>query len=199
MSPVDHLGRGWSDPAVQRVIADWRDRPYIDGESIQKAVVDGRLSLFNLERGMFLFFTDAVSYMARFGLAKSEGPIMVSRVVFFGAYHADVDAYEGAVVGDLTMRARLDAWIDALGHAEWTHEVAGVIRKARWLVDGAQADVSFTPSGECKLVSLTLQYTPEADAMRAEAQACAQVLRVPCFELPARGILLLTVPYRSAN
>jgi hypothetical protein len=198
MSPVDHLGRGWSDPAVQRVIADWPDRPYIDGESIQKAVVDGRLSLFNLERGMFLFFTDAVSYMARFGLAKSEGPIMVSRVVFFGAYHADVDAYEGAVVGDLTMRARLDAWIDALGHAEWTHEVAGVIRKARWLVDGAQADVSFTPSGECKLVSLTLQYTPEADAMRAEARQRQLALPGPDRILAALGTPISSDPVRAA-
>ncbi|ANH67317.1 hypothetical protein [Mitsuaria sp. 7] len=170
MSPVDHLGRGWSDPAVQRAVADWPDRPYIDRESIDKAVEDGRFSLFNLEQGIFLFFTDGPSYMARFGLAKSEGPIVISRVVLFGTYHDDVDPFQGPVLGELTTRSRLDAWADALGRAEWTHEVAGTVRKARWLADGVLVDVSFTPSGECKLVSLMPPYALEAEAMRSEAR-----------------------------
>lgn len=170
VSPLELLGRGWADPGLQGLIAAWPDRPYIDEESIDKAVVDGRLSLFELERGIYLFFTDAASYMARFGLAKSEGPIAISRVVLFGKYHDEVGPFQGPILEELTTRSRFDAWADALGRAEWTHEVAGTVRKARWHVDGVLVDVSFNPSGECKLVSLTPPYTIEAEAMRSESR-----------------------------
>lgn len=187
MSPVDHLGRGWSDPAVQRALADWPDRPYIDGESIDKAVVDGRFSIFNLEQGIFLFFTDGPSYMARFGLAKSEGPIDISRVVLFGSYHDGVDPFQGPILGELTARSRFDAWADALGRTEWTHEVAGTVRKARWLADGVVVDVSFNPSGECKLVSLTPPYAIEAETMRGAARQRHSALPGPEQILAALG------------
>ncbi|QPF71793.1 hypothetical protein G8A07_01830 [Roseateles sp. DAIF2] len=198
MSPLDLLGRGWSDLAVQRTIAAWPDRPFIDEESIDKAVVDGRLSLFELEQGIYLFFTDAPSYMARFGVARSEGPIVISRVVLFGKYHADVDAYEGSVLGDLTTGAGFDVWADTLGRAEWTHEVAGVIRKARWLVDGRLVDVSFNSSGECRLVSLMLPYAPEAEAMRAEARQRQLALPGPDRILAALGTPASSEPVKAA-
>lgn len=196
--PLELLGRGWLDPGLQGLIATWPDRPFIDEESIEKAVVDGRLSLFDLEQGIYLFFTDAPSYMARFGVAKGEGPIVISRVVLFGSYHAHVAAYRGTTPGNVAMDARFDVWADALGRPEWIHDVAGVIRKARWLVDGAQADVSFTPSGECKLVSLTLPYAPEAQAMRAEARQRQLTLPGPDRILAALGTPISSDPVRAA-
>lgn len=198
VQPLELLGRGWLDPGLQGVIATWPDRPYIDEESIEKAVVDGRLSLFDLERGIYLFFTDASSYMARFGVPTGEGPVVVSRVVLFGSYHAHVEAYRGTVLGKTTVGDRFGVWADALGRAEWTHEVAGVIRKARWLVDGAQVDVSFTPSGECKLVSLTLPYAPEAEAMRAEERQRQLALPGPDWILAELGAPVSSESVRAA-
>ena len=187
VSPLDLLGRGWADPELQGLIAAWPDRPYIDQESIDKAVEDGRLSLFNLELGIYLFFTDAPSYMARFGLPRSEGPVVVSRVVLFGRYHANVESFQQPILAGLTAGTQFDGWADALGRAQWVHEIGGTIRKARWAADSQLMDVSFNPSGECKLVSLTLPYAPEAELMRGEARQRQQTLPGPEQILMALG------------
>lgn len=166
--PADLLGRGWDDPVLQRLLSAWPDRPYIDDESIERAVENGRLSLFNLDLGVYLFFADEPSFMARFGVGKSGGAITVCRVVLFGQYHMEVERYRGRLFAGLDTTCGIDAWVEALGRPEWTHQIGPTVRKARWLSRGVVVDVSFTSYGECLLVSLMPELSPEALGSRSE-------------------------------
>lgn len=185
--PGDLLRRGWDDPTLQALIQDWPDRPYIDEESIEKAVEHGRMSLFNLEHGLYLFLTDAPSFMARYGIPESEGPIVLARVVCFGAYHPSVERFRGAVIGGLGVESRFDDLVKGLGRPEWTHDIHGTIRKARWCFGRYFVDVSFTINGECRLVSLTPLYSEEAVALHAEAKQRQKGLPAPAQILEALG------------
>jgi len=185
--PAELVGCGWDDLCVQQLIKRWPDRPFIDEESIQKAEEDGRFSLFNLELGVYLFFTDAASFMARYGMPKSAGPIVLSRAVFFGAYHQDVERFQGAVIGELDVASRFDRWTSQLGQAEWTHEIGGTIRKARWRTDAYLVDVSFSAGGDCRLVSLMPVYCPEAVVLQAEAKQRHLALPTPAQVVEAIG------------
>lgn len=176
-SPAALLGLGWNDAALQNILKEWPDRPFIDDESVEKAVEDGRLSLFNLDLGVYLSLTDERSFMSRYGLTRSSGAITVCRVVLFGQFRQDVNRYEGAVFAGLDTRSSFQAWSEALGRSEWVHTVAGVVRKARWRPSGIVVDVSFTPVGECRLISITPAFTQDAIATQsARREVHAQIL-----------------------
>lgn len=196
--PADLLGRGWDDPVLQRLLSAWPDRPYIDDESIDKAVENGRLSLFNLELGVYLFFTDEPSFMARFGLGKSGGAITVCRVVLFGQYHDEVERYRGRLFAELDTSSAFHAWADVLGRPEWTHQIAGTVRKARWHHQGVVVDVSFTSTGECLLVSLTPPFSPEAAEARAESVERHGELPSPDGVLASLGLPLISPSLKDA-
>lgn len=176
-NPSSLLGRGWDDPVLQHALEGWPDREFIDQESIEKAVENGRLSLFNLNLGVYLSFTDNLSFMSRFGLTRSGGAITVCRVVLFGQYHKDVKRYDGPIYAGLGTRSPFVSWADALGRPEWVHSIDGAVRKARWLLGGSAVDVSFAPGGECRLVSISPAFTQEALATQASTrQLQAQIL-----------------------
>lgn len=188
--PLGFLGRGWDDPDLQRVLHGWADRQFIDEASIDKAVENGRLSLFNLDMGVYLSFTDVDSFMSRYGLAKTSGDITVCRVVLFGQYHIAVNRYEGPVIAGLDTRSTLQMWTDALGQPEWRHSVDGAVRKARWHSDGSVWDVSFTPGGECKQVSMAPAFTQDAIATQAAAHELQAQILTPDGVIASLGVPL---------
>lgn len=186
--PLGFLGRGWDDPDLQHALRGWPDRQFIDEVSIDKAVENGRLSLFNLGMGVYLSFTDVDSFMSRYGLAKTSGDITVCRVVLFGQYHSDVNRYEGPVIAGLDTRSTLQMWTDALGRPEWQHSVDGAVRKARWRHDGSVVDVSFTPGGECKLVSMAPAFTQDAIATQASTRELQAQILTPDGVIASLGL-----------
>lgn len=195
--PRGLLGQGWDDPALQKALKAWPDREWIDQESIDKAVENGRLSLFNLDLGAYLSFTDKSSFMTRFGLPKSSGAITVCRVVLFGQYRQDVSRYEGPVLAGLDTQSPFQRWVDTLGKPEWVHIVDSAVRKARWHFDSKAVDVSFTPGGVCRLISIAPAFTQEAIATQAATrQLQAQILSpdgvIASLGLPLTDSRLLT-------
>ncbi len=185
--PARLLGRGWDDPELQQVVGAWPDREYIDDESIEKAVENGRLSLFNFDLGMYLFLTDGESFMSRYGATQTAGALHVGRVVLFGRFHANVKPYSGAVVDGLGTQSSFQDWTDAIGQPEWVHKIDDVVRKARWHVAERVVDVSFTASGECLLISLTPALSQEALAAQSAAQQLHAQLLSPDDVLASLG------------
>ncbi len=196
--PADLLGRGWDDPVLQRLLSAWPDRLYIDNESIDKAVENGRMSLFNLDLGVYLFFSDEPSFMERFGLGRSGGAITVCRVVLFGCYSAEVERYQGRLFAGLDTACGFEAWENVLGRPEWTHRVGSVVRKARWHRHRVVVDVSFTPAGECLLVSLTPMFSPEAAEARSDASRRHAKVPSPDDVLASLGLPLSSPLLKNA-
>lgn len=151
------LGYAYESDAVQSLVEDWEQLDWIDEEDLEKASLDRRLSLINRDLGLYLFFTDSASYYERFGESKSQGSLILSRVVLLLNFHPNYQPYQGALPLGLAADDFYPQLLAKAGAPSKSWLAAdGAVSKARWLLGGIDIDVSFVHgSGAIKLVSLT--------------------------------------------
>jgi hypothetical protein len=151
------LGHAYRSDVVQQLVQGWEQLDWIDEEDIAKACLDRRLSLINRDLGLYLFFTDYASYYERFGEPKSQGSLILSRVVLLLNFHEEYSIYQGALPLDLTLDDSYQQSVAKAGlpSKSWMAK-DNTVSKARWLLDDMDVDVSFVrDSGAIKLISLS--------------------------------------------
>lgn len=165
------LGHALDSAPLSAALRNWLDLEYIDDDDLKKARENGRLSVFNADLGLYLFFTDDVSYISRFGIPVEPGALVLTRVSMVGRFNERFSPYTGELPGGLTVAQPFTDWQRALGQPETSQELDGAVRKARWQHRGAVLDVSFRPEGDVLLVSVAVPYSPLALEAAAERQA----------------------------
>lgn len=173
------LGCSLDDEPLGPLVRQWPAFDYIDDEDLATSRTQGRLSLFDSDHGLYLFFTDDRSYVERFGFAKTQGKLILARVTLFGDFHPDFACYSGPMPGGLSMTARFDAWEGQFGEPIDVQRINDVVRKARWKVDERFVDVSFQPAGQVRMVSFTPMLSELAIEARGEAARRHRALPAP--------------------
>lgn len=150
------LGHAWQSARVRALVEGWEQLEWIDDEALKKARTDHRLSLVNPAQGIYLFFTDADSYEARYGEPRSKGNLMLSRVSLLLHFDSQWTPYAGALPLALRADDMVGDVLRRLGSPAELWRVGLNVSKARWSTPDAEVDVSFErDTGRLKLVTMT--------------------------------------------
>jgi hypothetical protein len=150
------LGHALTSEAIQYLVQDWPNFAMLDEEDFEKAVLNRRLSLINQDLGIYLFFTTYAAYYDRYGEPKSQGELILARVVLTLNFHESYKAFQGVLPLKIQAEHKFADIEQINGRAAkpWK-TLDGFASKARWLQDGLDIDVSFNSSdGAIKLISL---------------------------------------------
>lgn len=149
------LGQAWESARVQALVEGWKQLEWMDDEALKKARTDHRLSLINRERGIYLFFTDAHGYEARYGEPCSKGSLILSRVSLLLHFDSQWTPYAGGLPLSLRMDDVVGDVLRRLGPPAELWRVGLHVSKARWSSSDAEVDVSFERgTGRLKLVTM---------------------------------------------
>jgi hypothetical protein len=150
------LGHAWESAPVQALIEGWEQLEWLDQEALKKARADHRLSLVNPGLGIYLFFTDADHYEARYGPPRSQGSLILSRVTLMLHFNSQWSPYAGALPLSFRADEMVGDVLQRLGSPAEMWRVGLKVSKARWPLADAEVDASFEQgTGRLKLVTLT--------------------------------------------
>ncbi|MFM9924881.1 hypothetical protein VLK31_17950 [Variovorax sp. H27-G14] len=150
------LGHAWESAPVQALIEGWKQLEWLDQEALKKARTDHRLSLMNPALGLYLFFTDAESYEARYGQPCSRGSLILSRVSLMVNFNLQWSPYAGVLPLSLRADDMAGDVLQQLGSPAEMWRVGLKVAKARWSLERAEVDASFeTGTGRLRLVTMT--------------------------------------------
>lgn len=150
------LGHAWEGARVQALVEGWEQLEWLDREALKKARADHRLSLMDPGRGIYLFFTDADSHLARYGEPCTKGNLILSRVSLLRHFGPQWTPYAGTLPLGLRADDMVGDVLRRLGSPAELWRVGLNVSKARWSTPDAEVDVSFEcDTGRLKLVTMT--------------------------------------------